>query len=184
MPTRCPWADTDPLLQKYHDEEWGVPVRDSRSLWEHLMLDSFQAGLSWLIILRKRPAFRLAFRDFDPQIISRFNERNVERLVKNTNIVRSRVKIEATLANAHAYLAMQASGEDFSTFLWSFVHNTPILNTAPTIPTQTPLSLEISTALKARGFKFIGPTITYAFMQATGLVNDHTPTCFRRNACP
>lgn len=180
MPVRCPWADVDPVMQKYHDEEWGVEERDSRALWEKLMLDSFQAGLSWLIILRKREAFRLAFKGFEPQTVARFNDRTVERLVKNTNIVRSRVKIEATIANAHAYLAMQASGEDFSTFLWAFVGNRPIVNATGRIPTQTPVSVEMSAALKGRGFKFIGPTIVYAFMQATGMVNDHVPECFRR----
>jgi DNA-3-methyladenine glycosylase I len=182
MSRRCHWAESDPLLQKYHDEEWGVPERDSRALWEKLMLDGFQAGLSWLIILRKRDAFRKAFRGFDPEKVARMGKADVARLLKNPGIVRSRAKIEATIGGARAYLAMQAAGEDFSKWVWGFVDGKPIRNTAGDVPAKTPLSEEISAALKKRGFKFVGPVIVYAWMQATGIVNDHAADCFRRGA--
>jgi DNA-3-methyladenine glycosylase I len=178
---RCSWADTDPLLRVYHDEEWGVPERDSRALWEKLMLDGFQAGLSWLTILRKREAFRRAFQDFRPEAVARFDEADIGRLLQDPGIVRSRAKIEATIGGARAYLAMAESGEDFSTFIWNMAGNAPIQNRGP-IPAKTPLSEEISVALKKRGFKFVGPVIVYAWMQATGIVNDHSPNCFRRSA--
>lgn len=180
MPQRCAWAERDPLLRAYHDEEWGVPERDSRALWEKLMLDGFQAGLSWLTILRKRDAFREAFAGFDPQAVAQFGDADVERLLTNPRIVRSRAKIEATISGASAYLAMQAAGEDFSTFTWAMAGGTPIRNDTGIVPTQTPLSAEISAALKQRGFKFVGPVIVYAWMQATGIVNDHAPTCPQR----
>jgi DNA-3-methyladenine glycosylase I len=183
MSTRCPWAESDPLLRQYHDEEWGVPERDSRALWEKLMLDGFQAGLSWRTILRKRDAFRQAFAGFDPAVVARFGKADVARLLANPGIVRSRAKIEATIGGARAYLAMQASGEDFSTFIWTLAGGTPIRNTTGRVPAQTPLSATISKALKKRGFKFVGPVIVYAWMQATGVVNDHVPGCFRRDAC-
>ncbi|MCI4352583.1 MAG: DNA-3-methyladenine glycosylase I [Thermoplasmata archaeon] len=176
---RCPWAGGDPLLREYHDEEWGIPVRDSRTLWEKLMLDGFQAGLSWSIILRKRDAFRRAFKQFDPEVVARFRERDITRLLADPGIVRSRVKIEATIAGARAYLTMQASGTDFSTYAWRAVGGTSIQNSGP-VPAKTPLSEEISKSLKERGFKFVGPTIVYAWMQASGLVNDHSADCFRR----
>jgi DNA-3-methyladenine glycosylase I len=176
---RCSWAQSDPLLRAYHDEEWGVPEYDSRALWEKLMLDGFQAGLSWLTILRKRDAFRKAFKDFDPVAVARFSDAHVVRLLEDTGIVRSRAKIEATIGGAKAYLAMQKSGEDFSGFVWKMAGGKPIHNTGP-VPTQTPLSVEISKALKQRGFKFVGPVIVYAWMQAVGIVNDHSPECFRR----
>jgi DNA-3-methyladenine glycosylase I len=176
---RCSWAQSDPLLRAYHDEEWGVPEYDSRALWEKLMLDGFQAGLSWLTILRKRDAFRKAFKDFDPVAVARFSDAHVARLLEDTGIVRSRAKIEATIGGAKAYLAMQKSGEDFSGFVWKMAGGKPIHNTGP-VPTQTPLSVEISKALKQRGFKFVGPVIVYAWMQAVGIVNDHSPECFRR----
>jgi DNA-3-methyladenine glycosylase I len=168
----------DPLMQAYHDQEWGVPERDSRALWEKLMLDGFQAGLSWSIILRKREAFRKAFRNFDPVRVARFTERDVLRLLKDPGIVRSRPKIEATIKGARSYLAMQAAGEDFAKFVWTFTGGKPIRNTG-TVPTQTPLSVALSKALKQRGFKFVGPVIVYAWMQATGLVDDHARDCFR-----
>ena len=176
---RCSWAQSDPLLRAYHDEEWGVPEYDSRALWEKLMLDGFQAGLSWLTILRKRDAFRKAFKDFDPVKVARFGDAQVTRLLEDAGIVRSRAKIEATIGGAKAYLAMQKPGEDFSGFVWKMAGGKPIHNTGP-VPTQTPLSVEISKALKQRGFKFVGPVIVYAWMQAVGIVNDHTPECFRR----
>ncbi len=158
-----------------------MPERDSRTLWETLMLEGFQAGLAWIVILRKREAFRKAFKNFDPAKVARFTETDIERLLQDPGIVRSRAKIEATINGARIYLAMQAAGEDFSEFAWSFVGGKPIQNTGP-VPATTPLAEEISKALKKRGFKFVGPTITYAWMQAVGMVNDHAPDCFRRKA--
>jgi DNA-3-methyladenine glycosylase I len=176
---RCWWAETDPLLRAYHDEEWGVPEHDSRKLWEKLMLDGFQAGLSWTIILRKRAAFRKAFKNFDPDRVAHFRSADVERLLKDPGIVRSRSKIDATIAGARAYLSMRDAGKDFSTFIWEFVGGEPIQSEGRA-PAQTPLSRELSQTLKSLGFKFVGPVIVYAWMQATGLVNDHAPDCFRR----
>lgn len=178
---RCTWAGNDPLMRDYHDVEWGVPEYDGRALWEKLMLDGFQAGLSWSIILRKRDAFRKAFKNFDPEKVARFGERDVARLLDDAGIVRSRAKIEATIGGARAYLAMQKEGEDFAPFVWSLAGGKPIQNSGP-IPTKTPLSEAISKALKKRGFKFVGPTIVYAWMQAVGMVNDHTEDCFRHRA--
>jgi DNA-3-methyladenine glycosylase I len=178
---RCTWAEGDPLLRAYHVEEWGVPEHDSRALWEKLMLDGFQAGLSWIIILRKRDAFRKAFKQFDPQAVARFDDRDIARLLGNAGIVRSRAKIEATIGGARAYLKMQEAGEDFSTFAWTLAGGKPILNRGD-VPAKTPLSEELSKALKKRGFKFVGPVIVYAWMQAVGIVNDHTAGCFRRKA--
>jgi DNA-3-methyladenine glycosylase I len=167
-------------MRAYHDEEWGVPERSGRALWEKLMLDGFQAGLSWSTILNKRDAFRSAFQGFDPVKIARFEEADVVRLLGDAGIVRSRSKIEATIAGARAYLAMEEAGEDFSTWCWSFIGETPILEDGAERPTQTPLSERISKELKRRGFKYCGPTIVYAWMQATGMVNDHDAGCFRR----
>jgi DNA-3-methyladenine glycosylase I len=164
----------------YHDTEWGVPEHDSRALWEKLVLDGFQAGLSWLIVLRKREAFREAFQGFHPHQIARYTEADITRLLANPGIIRSRAKIAGTIGNAQAYLAMVDKGEDFSDFVWGFTGGAPILNIGGPIPAHTLLSLQISTALKKRGFKFVGPTITYAWMQACGLVNDHDLECFRR----
>jgi DNA-3-methyladenine glycosylase I len=176
---RCQWADSDPLLRAYHDSEWGVPERDSRRLWEKLMLDGFQAGLSWLIILRKREAFRNAFEGFDPALVARYGERDVTRLVSNPEIVRSRAKIEATIAGARAYLAFRATVEEFGPWVWRLAGGSPIQGRGP-VPTKTPLSERLSVELKQRGFKFVGPVIVYAWMQATGIVNDHSPSCYRR----
>ena len=159
-----------------------MPEHDSRALWEKLMLDGFQAGLSWLIILRKREAFRKAFRGFNPKVVAHFGKPEIKRMLENPGIVRSRAKIEATIGGARAYLEMQASGEDFSDFIWKFVGGKPIRNMTGDVPAKTPLSEEISAALKKRGFKFVGPVIVYAWMQATGIVNDHAAGCFRRNA--
>jgi DNA-3-methyladenine glycosylase I len=178
---RCSWAENDPLMRAYHDEEWGVPERDGRALWEALMLDGFQAGLSWLTILRKREAFRKAFRNFDPKKVARMGEADIERLLQNEGIIRSRAKIEATINGARIYLAMADAGEDFSTWIWKMAGNKSIQNRGP-VPAKTALSEEISAALKKRGFKFVGPVIVYAWMQATGIVNDHSPDCFRRKA--
>jgi DNA-3-methyladenine glycosylase I len=177
---RCAWAGSDPLMRAYHDKEWGVPMRDSRALWETLMLEGFQAGLSWITVLRKREAFREAFKNFDPEAVAKFKERDIERLLANPGIIRSRAKIEATINGARIYLAMQQAGEDFSRYVWTFVGGKAIVNTTGIVPASTELSATISTALKKRGFKFVGPTITYAWMQATGMVNDHSPDCFRR----
>ncbi len=178
---RCSWATNDPVYMAYHDTEWGVPQHDSRALWEMLMLEGFQAGLSWITILRKREAFRKAFKGFDPRKVARFTEADITRLLQDSGIVRSRAKIEATINGARIYLAMHKAGEDFSTFAWNFVGGKPIGNSGP-VPAKTPLSEEISKELKKRGFKFVGPTIVYAWMQAVGMVNDHAPDCFRRKA--
>ncbi len=182
---RCSWAGTDALYCAYHDEEWGVPERDSRALWEKLVLDGFQAGLAWITILRKRDAFRAAFAGFDPDRVARFDASDVERLMGDAGIVRSRAKIGAAIGSARAYLRMRDQGEDFAGFCWRFVGGRPIQNTwreRGEVPAETPLAREISKALKARGFTFVGPVITYAWMQATGLVNDHVIPCFRHQA--
>jgi DNA-3-methyladenine glycosylase I len=181
MPNRCAWAQNDALMSAYHDEEWGVPERDSRALWEKLMLDGFQAGLSWRTILYKRDAFRKAFKGFDPKKVARFTDADIERLMQDAGIVRARAKIEATIGNARAYLAMEKAGEDFSSFVWGMAGGKPIQGAGP-VPTQTPLSVEMSKALKKRGFKFVGPVIVYAWMQATGIVDDHAADCFCRKA--
>jgi DNA-3-methyladenine glycosylase I len=178
---RCVWAQSDPLMRRYHDEEWGVPQRDSRALWELLMLEGFQAGLSWITILRKREAFRSAFRGFDPAKVARFREKDVSRLMADAGIVRSRAKIEATIAGARIVLDMKKANEDFASTIWAMAGGKPIQNRGP-VAAFTPLSAEISRQLKQRGFKFVGPTIVYAFMQAAGIVNDHAETCFRRKA--
>ncbi len=176
---RCTWAETDPLLQNYHDQEWGVPEYDSRALWELLMLEGFQAGLSWLVVLRKREALRKAFRQFYPAKVARFTEKDIERLLGNLDIIRSRAKIAATIKGAQIFIEMDRSGETFASFIWGIAGGKPIQNQGPT-PTQTSLSIEMSKQLKKRGFKFVGPVIVYAFMQAAGIVNDHSEACFRR----
>jgi len=166
-------------MQAYHDDEWGRPERDSRALWEKLMLDGFQAGLSWSTILKKRDAFRKAFQGFDPQKVARFTEKDVERLLGDAGIVRSRAKIESTIGGARVYLAMHEAGEDFSQWVWRFTGGKPLRNETGKVPAKTPLSEQISKELKQRGFKFVGPTIVYAWLQAVGVVDDHTPDCFR-----
>ena len=176
--SRCAWAGADPLMQHYHDTEWGVPLRDSRMLWETLMLEGFQAGLSWEIILRKREAFRAAFADFDPQAVAAFGAQDIERLMGDAGIVRARAKIEATIRGAQIYLEMQARGEDFADYCWSFTQGQALPSSGNA--TQTELSALISKDMKRRGFKFVGPTIVHAWMQAVGMVNDHAATCFRR----
>jgi DNA-3-methyladenine glycosylase I len=179
---RCAWAESDPLLRVYHDEEWGVPVRDSRAMWEMLMLEGFQAGLSWLTILRKREAFRKAFRNFDPEKVARFKEQDIERLLKNEGIIRSRAKIEATIAGARIFLAMEKDGEGFAKAMWAHVDGKPVVSTSGHVLAKTPLSETISADLKKRGFKFVGPVIVYAWMQAVGMVDDHALDCFRHGA--
>jgi DNA-3-methyladenine glycosylase I len=185
--TRCTWKgmNGDPFYEAYHDHEWGVPEWDSRALWEKRVLDGFQAGLSWITILRKREAFRAAFADFDPEKVARFGDADRARLMADAGIIRSNGKIDATIAGARIYLDMRERGEDFGRFLWDMVGGAPIQNRwrAGEVPAQTPLAVEMSKALKAKGFKFCGPVIVYAFMQATGLVNDHLVTCFRHEAC-
>jgi DNA-3-methyladenine glycosylase I len=183
---RCPWPGTDPLYVAYHDEEWGVPERDDRALYEKLVLDGFQAGLSWITILRKREAFRRAFDDFAPDKIARYSKRKVEALMQDQGIVRNRAKIEGAIASARAWLEIMENGSGFGTYLWDFVGGKPIVNRRrrmADIPAETELSRAISKDLKARGFKFCGPTIIYAFMQATGMVNDHLTMCPRHAAC-
>ena len=174
----CPWCGSDPLYVAYHDSEWGRPVRDSRALFECLMLEGFQAGLSWFTILKRREAFRAAFAGFAPEIIAHWGEAEVQRLLADPGIIRHRGKIEATLAGARAYLRIEAE-TGFANFLWDL--NGPRrnnhLSSAADIPAQTPVAQAMSKALKAQGFKFCGPTITYAFMQATGMVNDHLVSC-------
>lgn len=179
-PTRCAWAGSDPLYTEYHDTEWGEPLHDSRMLWEQLMLEGFQAGLSWITILRKRENFRKAFKGFDPVKVARFSEKDIVRLLDDAGIIRSRAKIEATINGARIYEDMRARGEDFDSYCWSFTDGKVIRGDGRTAPTQTPLSVTISKDLRKRGFKFVGPTITYAWMQAVGIVDDHALGCFRR----
>ena len=184
FPSRCPWCGTDPLYVAYHDHEWGVLERDSRALWEKLILDGFQAGLAWITILRKRPTFRAAFDGFHPEAIATWGEPDIARLLANPGIVRHRGKIEAAIASARAYLRVQQRIE-FSDYLWRHLDGKPLQNRFASIaevPTETDLSRRIARDLKADGFKFCGPTITYAFMQATGMVNDHLITCPRHAA--
>jgi DNA-3-methyladenine glycosylase I len=182
-PQRCVWAQSDPMMRAYHDEEWGVPLRDSRALWELLMLEGFQAGLSWSIILRKREGFRKAFKKFDPQKVAKFSEDDIARLMQDAGIIRARAKIVATIAGARIYNEMEKSGESFADWVWGMAGGKPIQNswdqTGP-IPAKTELSETISKALKKRGFKFVGPVIVYAWMQAAGIVNDHAKGCWRR----
>lgn len=179
MTERCGWCGTDPLYVAYHDHEWGVPERDARALWEKLVLDGFQAGLSWITILKKRDNFRAAFEGFRPEVIARWGEDDIARLLADPGIIRSRSKIEATIGNARAYLTI-AEREGFDQFLWRYLDGRPLQNrfaTKAEVPTATPLSERISKDLKKAGFRFCGPTITYAFMEAVGMVNDHIVTC-------
>ncbi|WP_085317555.1 DNA-3-methyladenine glycosylase I [Derxia lacustris] len=175
---RCAWVGTDPQMRAYHDHEWGRPQRDSRALWEALMLDGFQAGLAWSVILRKRDAFRRAFAGFDPARVAQFTSDDVDRLVLDAGIVRSRAKIEAVIGNARAYLAMQANGEDFSEWVWGMAGGQPIVNRDGIARAKTELSERVSGELKRRGFKFVGPVIVYAWLQAVGVVDDHSDGCW------
>ncbi len=178
--TRCAWAAGDPLMSAYHDEEWGVPEHDPRALWEKLTLDGFQAGLAWITVLRKREAFREAFVGFDPVKVARFGERDVKRLLGDAGIIRSRAKIEAAIGGARIYCDMADRGEDFATFCWSFTGGKVLKGNGRDVPASTELSAAVSKELKRRGFKFVGPTIVHAWMQAVGIVNDHARSCFRR----
>ena len=179
---RCGWAEGDPVMEAYHDAEWGVPVRDSRMLWEMLMLEGFQAGLSWRTILHRREGFRKAFAGFDPAKVAAFGPADVERLMGDPGVIRARAKIEATIAAARIYESMRAAGEDFADWAWALAGGKPQVNDGVHVPASTPRSEAISKALKAKGFKFVGPVIVYAWMQAVGMVNDHAPGCFRRDA--
>jgi DNA-3-methyladenine glycosylase I len=176
---RCPWAESDPLLRSYHDEEWGVPLHDSRAMWELLMLEGFQAGLAWITVLRKREALRKAFRGFVPHTVARFGKREIDKMLTDPGIIRSRAKIEATIIGARVFVDMERQGEDFATFAWGLAGGKPSRNKTGKVLARSPLSEEISAALKKKGFKFVGPVIVYAWMQATGMVNDHDPRCFR-----
>lgn len=181
--SRCPWCGTDPIYVDYHDHEWGVPEFDSRALWENLVLEGFQAGLSWITILKKRDDFRAAFEGFHPDIIAGWGERDVLRLLADAGIVRHRGKIEGTIRSAQAYLRIEQR-QGFSAFIWGFQGGQVVMNhpaTPADVPAQTATAVALSKALKAEGFAFCGPTIVYAFMQATGMVNDHLVTCPMRN---
>jgi len=182
MPQRCPWPGNDPLMVAYHDEEWGVPLYDDRRIFEFLILEGMQAGLSWQTVLRKRENFRRAFSDFDPVRIAHYNRRSVERLLKDAGIIRNRQKIEATIGNARSFMAVQDEFGSFSDYIWRFMNGRPVVNrwkSLSQLPAATPLAQAISKDLKQRGFRFVGPTIVYAHMQATGMVNDHLVSCFR-----
>lgn len=181
MSDRCGWAGPEQIYIDYHDTDWGVPEWDARALWEKLILDGFQAGLSWITILKKRENFREAFEGFNPEVIASWGEDDVARLLKNSGIIRHRGKIQATITNARAYLEI----DDFSKFCWDYVGGTPLVNAweaQADVPVSTPLSLQMSKDLKKAGFKFVGPTIVYAWMEACGLINDHLVTCPRHGA--
>ena len=182
MKKRCAWCGTDPLYVAYHDDEWGVPVHDDRLLFEFLILEGAQAGLSWSTILKKRPGYRKAFHDFDAERIARYTQKDIDRLMSNAGIVRNRLKIEATIRNAQGTLTIREQHGSLDAFLWNYVGGAPIQNkwkTMQELPVQTTVSETISRDLKKLGFNFVGPTIIYAFMQAVGMVNDHTTDCFR-----
>ncbi|QEE27383.1 DNA-3-methyladenine glycosylase I [Terriglobus albidus] len=176
---RCTWAGSDPLMREYHDKEWGRPERDSRAMWECLMLEGFQAGLSWQTILRRREGFRRAFKDFDPAKVAKFTEKDIERLMQDEGIIRARAKIVATIEGAKIFLAMEKNGEDFGKYYWKLAGGKPTVNRTGHVPAQTPASELISKDLRKRGFKFVGPVIVYAWMQAIGMVDDHAAHCFR-----
>jgi len=183
---RCPWCGSDPLYRAYHDHEWGTPLHNERRLFEMLILEGAQAGLSWLTILRKREGYRKAFAGFDPQLVAAFDEGDVARLLADPGIVRNRLKVASAISNARAVLDVQARYGSLDVFLWSFVNGEPIRNSwrsMSEIPASTPLSDAMSSELKRHGFRFVGSTICYAFMQATGMVNDHLTGCFRYNRC-
>jgi DNA-3-methyladenine glycosylase I len=183
---RCPWCGDDPLYREYHDKEWGTPLYDNQKLFEFLILEGAQAGLSWITVLRKRENYRKAFDNFDPVKIARYSDAKIAKLLQDEGIIRNRLKIESAIKNAKAYLAMKKNGEDFSEFLWSFVGGKPKQNKLAQMSQAvafTPESDAMSKALKQRGFNFVGSTICYALMQATGMVNDHITTCYRYKDC-
>ncbi|TNE39282.1 MAG: DNA-3-methyladenine glycosylase I [Alphaproteobacteria bacterium] len=184
MSDGCTWYGTDPFYKAYHDEEWGVPEYDSRALYEKLILDGFQAGLSWITILRKRDNFRTAFDNFDPEIIARYDEAKVEALMQDSGIIRNRAKIVGTIKGAQLFLEIEEKEDGFANLLWQYMDGKPLQNSwtgTGQVPAETPLSQTISKDLKKRGFKFVGPTIVYAFMQAVGMVNDHLVSCPRHH---
>jgi len=179
---RCEWAGDDPLYVSYHDEDWGVPVHDDHKLFEFLILEGAQAGLSWITILRKRESYREAFDQFDPEKVARYDEARIAALLENPGIIRNRLKVRSAVQNARAFLKVQEEFGSFDRFIWGFVDHQPIVNRwekMSDLPASTPLSEQISKEMKKRGFNFVGPTIIYAHMQATGMVNDHTVDCFR-----
>lgn len=179
---RCGWCVGDPLYEAYHDLEWGVPLKDDAAIFEFLILETFQAGLSWITILRKRENFRKAFDDFDYRTIAEYDEDKLEDLMQESGIIRNRLKIKATVSNARAFLKVQEEFTSFSNYIWKFVNGSPIQNSwndLKELPATTAVSEALSKDLKKRGFKFVGPTVVYAHMQATGMVNDHITSCFR-----
>lgn len=177
---RCPWASHDPVNAKYHDDEWGNPIHDDRIHFEFLILEGAQAGLSWITILKRRKNYRKAFHNFDPKKVATMSEKDVARLMKDEGIIRNRLKIESTITNARAFLEIQKEFGSFDKYIWRFVGDTPLRRNHKTLPVKTPESDEMSKDLKKRGFKFVGSTICYAYMQACGLVDDHAEKCFRR----
>ena len=182
MTHRCEWAGSDPLYIQYHDQEWGVPVHDDCTLFEFLVLEGAQAGLSWITILRRRENYRQAFDNFDPQKVARYNPAKIKRLLQDPGIIRNKLKVNSAVQNAQAFLRIQEEFGSFNQYIWEFVDHRPIINTwtqMNQIPASTPLSETISKDLKQRGFNFVGPTIVYAHMQAIGMVNDHVVSCFR-----
>jgi DNA-3-methyladenine glycosylase I len=183
---RCPWAGSDPLYIAYHDREWGVPLHDDRRLFEMLVLEGAQAGLSWITVLRKRDGYREAFDGFDPATVARYSRARIDRLLRDPGIIRNRLKIESAVTNARAFLAVQEEFGSFDTYLWRLIDGLPLINawtSTRQIPASTPESDTMSRELRRRGFRFVGPTICYAHMQATGMVNDHLVSCFRYTDC-
>lgn len=184
MKNRCDWSKSSEIMTKYHDEEWGVPLHNDRKLFEFLILEGFQAGLSWQIVLNNREAFRKAFDDFAPEKVAKYNDKNLDELMNNKSIIRNKMKIAATVNNAQIFLKVQQEFGSFDKYIWGFVNHHPVVNyfeTMDEIPAKTSLSDKISNELKKRGFKFIGSTVVYAHLQATGMVNDHLASCFRHN---
>ena len=182
MKKRCQWPGTNPLMVKYHDKEWGKPLHNDKKLFEYLVLDAFQAGLSWSTILNKRENFRKAFSNFDPVQISKYNQKDVKKLLGNTEIIRNKLKIESTITNAKKFLQVKKEFGSFDKYIWQFVGNEPLVNKFKSmreIPAKSQEAEIMSKQMKEKGFRFVGPTICYAFMQAAGLVNDHTINCFR-----
>lgn len=186
MTTRCDWCGEDPLYVKYHDEEWGVPVRDDQALFEFLILEGAQAGLAWITVLRKREGYRALFDDFDPNKVARYTDKRLDKLLLDPRIIRNKLKVYGARKNARAFLDTQQEYGSFSNYMWNFVDGEPIQNqwkSMKQVPATTPLSDQISKDMKKRGFTFVGSTIIYAHMQATGMVNDHTTDCFRHGQC-
>jgi DNA-3-methyladenine glycosylase I len=184
MIKRCEWAGTDPLMMAYHDQEWGTPLHDDRRLFEFLILEGAQAGLSWMTILKKRENFRQALDGFDPELVASYGDEKITQLLQDKGIIRNRLKLKAAVANAQAFLKVQAEFGSFDRYIWQFVDHDPVQNhwkSIKEIPAETPRSAAMSKDMKKKGFRFVGPTICYAFMQAVGMVNDHTVSCFRHS---